>query len=495
MNNKLTYEELKLGEMAKEAFFRGESPFEIENKYPIYLNTQEVFAGLNVTDFAIASVLGGLNALYVGDTGTGKSQLSQDFFNYYFGGNVVSTKEKDPEDPKKEIIKITGNSVKIRGKPELDIYEEVYRDLNMIEGKWVPNINIQAKYHFLDELNRCPPVTQNQFFGLGDGFLEHKGMKLPIGSNGYAVTNATANLGNGEFGGTFDTDKALYSRFAITLDFDYKQFSPTMEDRMVIDFLRAANPKIKEAPIRDISHKIIAAEKIISEKSTDLGLEADAAINYIKFGLENCFNTNIASKEKNWPKQCQDCDNNTDGSAICSQIRSPLPRTINSLRKYAAALDFLINLKNPKIQYDATDLVFKAFEISGAYQRILNPSVLRQKYSDQNPKMIKDVVEILKKDFRENSDLIVTYFESIKDGTVSDYFFDLDDDKNIITKTIGSGYSGLIPTAKSKVIKFESGMDKICTDNRPIGLSWVREQSKLYKKLLELQKDNAKAKK
>jgi MoxR-like ATPase len=477
MINELKYEDLKLGERAKEAYFRGESPLEIESKYPIYLNTQEIFAGLNVTDFAIASVLGGLNALYVGDTGTGKSQLCQDIFNYYFGGNIIST--------------IEGNSVKIRGKPELDIYEEVYRDLNILEGKWVPNINVYAKYHFLDELNRCPPVTQNQFFGLGDGFLEHKGMKLPIGSNGYAVTNATANLGNGEFGGTFDTDKALYSRFAITIDFDYKQFAPTMEDRMVIDFLRAANPKIKEAPIRDISSQITTIEKYISKSSMDLGTETDAVINYIKFGLENCFNEQIGGKEKNWPKQCQDCSNNSDGNTICSQIRSPLPRTINSLRKYTASLDFLAKLKNPEIPFDSVDLVFKAFEITGAYQKILNPAVLRQTYGEQNPKMIKDIVDTLKSDFKANEDLIVTYFELIKNKEKIDDYFGIPKE-NGSGYDIGPGYSQLNTKAKANVQKLDSIIDTICVNNRPIGLSWVKEQGKLYKKILEIQKSHGK---
>lgn len=314
-----------------------------------------MFAGLNVTDLAIAGVLGGVNALYVGDTGTGKSQLAQDFFNYYFNGNQLQG----------------GNAVKIRGRPELDIYEEVYRDLDKEQLKWVPNKNIQGIYHFIDELNRCPEVTQNQFFGLGDGFMEHKGMKVHLGRDNYNVMVATANLGNGEFQGTFETDKALYNRFAITLDFDYKMFQPTEEDMMIIDFLRDADPRIKEAPKKDVSNLIIQAEKEIAQNTRNLGLETFAAINYLRFGLNNCYNESVQSKEKNWPFQCQDCDKNPNAESLCSLIKSPQPRTINALIKYASALDYLSKLKNPKQNIDAVDLIFNAFELTGAYLKNL----------------------------------------------------------------------------------------------------------------------------
>lgn len=464
MTNKLSYEDLKLGEKAKEAFFRGESPEKIESTYPVYLNTKEVYAGLNVTDLAVAGVLGGLNSLYVGDTGTGKSQLSQDIFNYYFNGNKFEN----------------GNSVKIRGRPELDIYEEVYRDLNIKEGKWVTNENVKAMYHFVDELNRCPEVTQNQFFGLGDGFLENKGMKISLGEKDYSIINATANLGNGEFGGTFDTDKALYNRFAIALDFDYEQFKPTREDRILIDFLRSANPKIKDAPLRDISDKIIQAEKEISNNSRDLGLEANAVINYLKFGLENCYNENIGSKEKNWPRQCQDCDKNTEGNSLCSLVRAPLPRTLNSLKKYTVALDYLINLKNPNANPDPVDLVFKAFELTGAYQKLLNPMILRQDYAEQNPKMMKKVVESLKKDFRNNEDFILTSLEKAQKGEKFDDFYKFEGQ-------IYSDYSSLDKEAKKKVTKL-----KPFEDNNEIGLSWVKEQANLYKTLNEIKKQTTK---
>ncbi len=461
ISDKLDYEDLKLGEKAKEAFFNGESPEEIEKKYPIYLNTREVIFGLNVTDLAIAAILGRLNSLYVGDTGTGKSQLAQDFFNYYFGGKKLEN----------------GKAVDVGGKADLDIYEEVYSDLKIEKGRWETNENVKALFHFLDEINRYPEYIQNQFLRLANGFLEHRGMKIPLGEKGYSILVATANLGNGEFGGTFGMDKALQNRFAISLDFDYEQFKPTREDRIIAELLRSANPNVKEAPIRDLSDKIIQAEKEISKNSRDLGLEAEAVINYLKFGLENCYNDAIGAKEKVWPRQCQTCNKNKDGTALCSLIKAPLPRTLNSLRKYIASLDYLIHLKDPNMNVDVVDLVFKAFELTGAYQKLLNPMILGQDYFEQNPKMMRDIVESLKQDFRKNESFILTSLEKAQKGENFDDFYEYNGE-------IYADYSKLNKAQRQFVKKINPFVN-----DREIGLGWVKDQANFYKRLNELRKN------
>ena len=49
---------------------------------------------------------------------------------------------------------------------ELDIYDEVYTTLNLEKAIREPTENIHSLIHFIDELNRTPPVTQNQFDAL-----------------------------------------------------------------------------------------------------------------------------------------------------------------------------------------------------------------------------------------------------------------------------------------------------------------------------------------
>jgi len=56
---------------------------------PNYVNSREVFAGLTVSDMVIAAVLSPLNVMLLGKTGTGKSQLARDIYNYYFGNEQI----------------------------------------------------------------------------------------------------------------------------------------------------------------------------------------------------------------------------------------------------------------------------------------------------------------------------------------------------------------------------------------------------------------------
>jgi len=461
MNEKLTYEDLTLGEKAKEAFLQGKSTEYIIKHCPVYLNTNPVFGNLNVTDLVIAGVLGDLNILVIGNTGTGKTQLANDIYNYYFG------KDK----------KINGQGIKIRAHPEIDIYNEIFTRLNIEKAQRELTENCDALIYFVDELNRCPPVAQNQFFGLGDGMMDFHGNSIRLGKEGYNLLLATANLGNGEYQGTFETDKALYNRFAIVIDFDYPQFKPTKEDRMLIDLLRAADPRVKEAPVRDISSKILQANKEIEEIARNPGLEALAVINFFKFGLENCLKYN--SKEKIWPLSCQDCNHNKGDKnqpseiadySICSLINAPTQRTINATLKYAAALQYLMKLKNPNEPVNTRDLLFKAFELTGAYQYLLNPGVLKQEFCDQNPKMMAAVVDKLKSDYSNVEEFIVAGLEAAEQGQKLEEFFEYDG-------RIGN-YNELSEKAQKTVTKIEP-----FTDKGKLGFEWVKTLIELTCKL------------
>jgi MoxR-like ATPase len=169
MADKLTYDELKLGEKAKEAFLAGKPVDYIRENCPVYLNTREVYAGLNVTDLSISFVLAGIPGFLIGNAGCGKSQLARDFHNYYFSGSKNDG----------------GYAITIEGHPELDIYTEVLTNVDMQKMARVLNRNHEALYFDLEEFNRCPPITQNQFYAIGNGRLINKGISIPIGRCGY----------------------------------------------------------------------------------------------------------------------------------------------------------------------------------------------------------------------------------------------------------------------------------------------------------------------
>ena len=456
---KMNYEDLKLGEKAKEAFVGGKSTEDC----PVYLNTRPVIYGLNVTDLVIAGVLAGMNTLLIGNTGCGKSQLARDIHNYYFNGSK----------------KNGGHGISMEGDPDLSL-KNIITKIDMKKGERVPNGNHEALFWNLEEINRTPSMIQNQFYGVGNGrVIFEDGTSVPIGRDNYRSSIATANFGNGEFQGTFETDKALLNRFGIVIDFDYEMFEPTLEDRMLIKRLRDANPGIKESPLRDFADKILKAYRQISDIAIDPGLEALAVADYIQLGLRNCQGKTTSKddkveptkKGKSWPIICQDCSKNKNGKYLCSLVREPQERTMQSMMRYASALHYLVKIKNPDQEIDPVELMFKAFELTAAYQHVLNPAVLRQEYIEQNPEMMRYVVNELKRDFRANQDFIMTSLSGAEEGRRDLDYFEHEGKVNL-------GYDRLNDNGKSEVTKINP-----FTDKRPVGLKWVNDSIDLNLKL------------
>lgn len=422
MDRKLTYDDLHL---------------------PFYLNTRKVFMNLDVSDLVKAAVLAPVNILLVGDTGTGKTQLAKDIYDYYFGGN------------KKE----GGEGIFIRAHPEIDVYNEVFTEINIEKASRALTKSIESIIYLVDELNRAPVVAQNQFFSLGDGIMDYKGASIKLGRNGYKLFMATANIGNGEFQGTFDTDKALYNRLHVSIDLDYGMYRPTSHDQMAIDMMKA-DPNVKESGKRNIADLIISASQEIDRRLEDMGLEATAVVNYLRFGLDNCMMNGV--KEKIWPLNCQDCEHNKDDKALCSLVRSPVRRTINAMVRYAVALQYLAELKNPDVEVDAVDLMFHSFALTGAYQLLLNPQVLKQDYYDQNPKFMAYAVQRLREDFLANKDYIMSSLHEAEKGRRTVSFFE--------KKGQIAGFEGLPDELKKKYRKIEP-----YTNDRKIGLGWMND--------------------
>ncbi|MGV8152662.1 MAG: hypothetical protein ACP5OG_06270 [Candidatus Nanoarchaeia archaeon] len=478
--DKLTYEDLKLGQKAKEMYLKGEPISKIIDTSAVYLNTREIIYGANVTDAGIAAILAGLPLLLIGKPGCGKSQKSSDISRYYFGGTGKQ-----------------GLAVEIDGtKKELDIYEEIFTQLNREKLQREFSDKINRCYFGLEEINRPPEFAQNQFLNLAMGrTTSPSGDTILLGKNGYSICLATANMGNGDYMGTFSMDKALRNRFGVVLDFNYEQFKPTLEDLVFISELRQANPGVKLAPVRDISDKIIEANREITNSTLDLGTEAKAVLYFLQFGLKNCIgdgkNLSKATKGVAWPKNCAECKTNSSPSseAICSLIREIDGRTVQVLPKYAAALNYLIKLKNPKISVDATELMFKAFELTGAYQDFLNPFILHQKYDGQHPLMMADVVNMLKENYLKQKDNILSCIEASKSGLNPMDLFELKSKDNK-TKQIRQGYSEISSNGTKEKLQ-EKGYTVTpiqFTDQDTIGYSWVPDVAKIIKTFNEIEK-------
>jgi hypothetical protein len=289
--------------------------------------------------------------------------------------------------------------------------------------------------------------------------MDYRGKAIKLGRKGYHLLLATANIGNGEFQGTFESDKALYNRLHVALDLDHQDFKPTEEDEYALD-KRKADPNVKESSTRDLTDRLIEASREVDKIASEPGLEALATLSYLRFGLRNCQRNKV--KDKVWPMECQDCTYNQDGNAVCSFIRDPVRRTTEAVRRYAASLQYLAKLKDPNAQVDATDLIFKSFELTGAYQSLLNPQILRTTYKGNTPKFMAEVMKKLKEDYAQNQDFIMASLNEAQRGRRVTIFFE-DKKKNQIgahedlPKKLRTAYPQIEPYS----------------DVRPIGMKWV----------------------
>ncbi len=242
----------------------------------VYTNSTQVASVNNVTltmwDVTIAALITRLNLFYVGEAGPGKTQLANDVMNAVFNGAALD----------------------LRGSLDLNLNGLLTRmdldKLSRMAGKTddVLELTEMVKFNLalIDELNRCPPVIQNQFFNITDGYIEFKGRKVYLGNEGssnYFVGIGTGNMGNGEYTGTFSIDNALRDRLHLTLDFDY--YYPSAEDTLAVSLL-STDPRVKIAKKADLFGKLLEAYKQIKAINPMEYLDAYLAGQFLDHGLD-----------------------------------------------------------------------------------------------------------------------------------------------------------------------------------------------------------------
>ncbi len=215
----------------------------------IYTNSRDVAnvngIQLKMWDVIVAALVTRLNLFFVGEAGPGKTQISNDIMNSIFNGNALDLRGS---------LDINLNGLFTR--MDLD-------KLSKMKGKTDDVTELTEKVNFnlalIDELNRCPPVLQNQFFNITDGYIEFKGKKVYLGKPGasnYFIGIATGNLGNGEFMGTFSIDNALRDRLHLTIDFDY--YYPLPMDTLNVS-MNTTDPRVKISEKNDLIKEVVSA--------------------------------------------------------------------------------------------------------------------------------------------------------------------------------------------------------------------------------------------
>jgi hypothetical protein len=339
--------------------------------FPVFCNTRVVGSvggtPLTVEDAIRAALVTRSNVFLVGTRGTGKTQAATDIVVNFFGDKGLRAEGRP--DFKLDDYFTRVNLDKLRTAGSTDEIIELAR-------------HVTDRVFFVDELDRCPAITQNQFINLAIGYYLHKGKKVPLGNAGYSIAFATANVGNGEFTGTFQMDSALLDRWQLVLDLDYWRKTPEDEERIA---QQKRDPRIKEAATRDISDKIIAAYEGIGQPSEGMELIS----RYLTQGLDYCKKFPTAENSKRvlahrFPVICheQTCDLRETACGIARPLEERAAQTILRL---AQGLEYIARLKRPETKSDDVNSMLLAYSLVAPHTRVLSQHYVNAEENFGNP--------------------------------------------------------------------------------------------------------------
>lgn len=446
----LTYEELRL-------------PYYVNNGTAVTLSAR--IAGrkdliniyLSLTDAVFALELAGLNALFVSDTGRGKTQLITDIKQYHFGGDGINGKANWATGrPNFEI-----EDIFIRSKADLS--KGVF---DSEEVRKLKDDRIRRLFTGVDEINRAPKPKQNDCFDLADAKYNFNGENIRLGRDGYHLFFVTANLNkiNGDFSGTYEFDRALLNRTHATIDLDHPPFRPTAADKIRIR-KQKTSPHVDVAEPRDISDKILAVHKeIVSNVRFSPELLAfqflvDDGLNYCQTGREH-------EKASAFPMLCGECS--ASGKNLCSLIKGSSERTVDALAPFAVALAYVAELKYQKeLVIDPLDTALQAFKFT-TYHGNLNDLVAREEYFGMKQMMMDSVIDKL----GSAVTVLRDFFGAMRHGS-SEILSYSDPKTGKVQRMLNSDELRQLLTEKN--ISFQERKMKTELNALGIGTSWIDE--------------------
>ena len=346
-----------------------------------YKNSTEILPGITMEDLIRAALIARLNTFLIGETGEGKTQLENDIMALFGDRGFFE-----------------------QGRNDLAI-KEMFTTLNLEKLKTAKTTeevkeltgNARRAVYVIDELTRCIPAVQNQFFNLGDGFITIDGKKYHLDVDGYSVLVASGNVGNGKYVGTSETDRALLDRMHLIVDVD--QFPKTSNDTLDI-LIAKKDPRVSEGIPDDKFELIKSLNHDFRERRPSL-MQLVAAM-YLVHGLDYVENLPGQSKRKNkngWPGNVGGHSKGSDAALI---FPFSTRASISTLR-LAMALEDIKKAKGDA--YDQSiESVFDAAYLIGAQSGVLHSSAIEQYHSGNPYAAMQEIIDGIRTEFMDESD-------------------------------------------------------------------------------------------
>jgi len=328
-----------------------------------YINDRIIYLGgipFTARDILIkAPLLSRLNAYFVGGTGRGKTQLGNDLIGYFSDASCYAMGRPDFEPS--ELLK----------QVRLGKLKEVEIDKDLIEL----TENVRKNLFFIDEMNRSPPIVQNYFFDFFDGKIVHDGKIMNLGKEGYTIGFATGNLGDGEYVGVSDSDRALKDRMHMIIKLDHPDYKPTPLNMHDL-FRRKKNPRADmPSQTPSMTKEIIEASNEFMERDIHplfplLGIYLSEGLDY----LENVKGNSKSACDTRWPNiEGIRTDIDEDKITVIS------PRSVYASIGLTGSLEMIAQAKG--LEPNPAELFLDSLRFTIPYSGVLAPTYVNQMHN------------------------------------------------------------------------------------------------------------------
>jgi len=354
--------------------------------FPVYRNSTPVVTidgvSLSIEDVIKAALLSELNILLIGERGEGKTQLMQDINSSLFGGKGTY----------------------IRARPDMKA-KELYELLDLETLKRELSPKVKAPLTQIDEINRTPPIIQNEFFHMCDGYIEYEGRAIQLGE-GFHITIASANVKNERYGGTFEMDDAILDRFSLVINIDHYP-TQAKDDLDIITSPWGRNPKLARAKEEDHTSEIKQiGEALKAMREDKFDLDAYLSLLYLKRGLDYCLiKTSKRLISYAIPTVCKQRNCVRLREEDCGYIRPLSERAIEAVAALAPALRAVADAKNGKGDGVVTyKEILATFRLVTPYAGILDLVWVKNSYLSNPNLAIDKVAEKIEKKLLEKKE-------------------------------------------------------------------------------------------